>query len=133
MYATHKGLIRRISLEPTPISASLVSQITAPLEGVLSLSYSDRLKLVAYTTGSGEAAVVACAARLNMSFLHGPKSTTLSHFAPRALLVRVETGAGGRSSVKTGTELEMEALYEASRGTTSLCGLCRLTWFRTVF
>jgi hypothetical protein len=117
VYATHKGLIRRISLEPTATPLSLISQVASPLEGVLSLSYSNRLKLVAYTTGSGDVAVVACIARLNLDFLYGPESTVLSRYTPRALLARFETRAGGETAVMPGTSLQIEAMYEAGRGT----------------
>ena len=114
--ASHSGVLRRISLEPHPAATTLASLAASSLLGVLSLTYSDALKVVGYTTGGGDAVLVACIARMSMSFMYSPQATQWSKFAPRALAAHFGVGAGGARTVATGAAVELEALCEGARG-----------------
>ena len=119
--ATEAGNIRRISLNPRAVPTTLLSHIASPLHGVLSLAYSHALKLVGYTSGSGDAAVIACIARLPMEFFFGPKATTWSHYAPRAIVARTGCGFDGRElKVLWGRDAKCDPVFESSRGDASI-------------
>ena len=89
LIATEAGSLRRIPLDPAATASTVLSHVATPLHGVLSLAYSSALKLVGYTTAAGDAALLACIARLPVQHLSSRKATAWWHHVPRAMLVSV--------------------------------------------
>jgi hypothetical protein len=113
--ATEAGNLRRISLDPGANGVTLLSQVTSPLHTLICLAYSDALKLVGYTSGNGDAALLACIARMPMRHYFGKAATVWSRFVPRANLV--STGAAGEGAYKVlwGASKPCAELYEVPR------------------
>lgn len=125
--ATEAGNVRRISLDPSAIAATLLAAAATPMHGVLSLAYSPALKLVAYSSGNGTAAVLPCIARLPMDFVFGGNATMWSHVVPHASVFKAVVAAeeAGVDTVLLGKENAVTELFEGSRGA-RLLPLCSL-------
>lgn len=114
------GVLRRFSLAQSP--ASLGCNLTSSVDAITSLSYSNRLKLVAYATGGGEAGVLACISRLNPRYIEERGWDGAIRCIPRAPLFKIaykidssstETGSW---SVAQGKDIPTVAPCEYWRG-----------------
>ena len=114
--ASEAGNLRRIHLDPGAPPSTLLSHVVGPFHGLLCLCYSDALKLVGYSSGNGDAAVLACIARMPAQYYFSSKASVWSRFVPRAMLVSSTVQSGKVIKVKWGSEQPCSELYEAPRG-----------------
>lgn len=100
--ALQNGHIKRIALHSDGPGNVLVSLVASPVTGVLSLAYSDQLKLVAYGSGRGAAGALAAVSRMNPSPA-AAASLALSRYVPHAVPLQARCDAAGRTELTLGS------------------------------